>query len=134
MGITSRTKIKNFIALFSSVLSVPKNDEDLDRLIGFSDYLMDRIGGDEKHPLNGLLEIVGTLIEAYENEYMPDTEVSPIERLKYLMEEHGLKQKDLRELGSPGVISEILSGKRDLNKRHIKALARRFNCSPAVFI
>ncbi len=127
-------EIVNKWPIFSSVLSVPENDEDLDRLIEFSDYLIDTIGGDENHPLNGLLEIVGTLIENYETESMPDPEISAIERLKYLMEEHGLKQKDLTELGSPGVISEILSGKRDLNKRHIKALARRFNCSPAVFI
>jgi len=50
------------------------------------------------------------------------------------MQEYGLKQKDLTELGSPGVISEILSGKRELNKRQIKALSKRFGCSPAVFI
>jgi HTH-type transcriptional regulator/antitoxin HigA len=50
------------------------------------------------------------------------------------MQEHCLKQKDMTELGSPGVISEILSGKRELNKRQIKALSVRFGCSPAVFI
>ena len=54
--------------------------------------------------------------------------------LKYLMAEHGLRQKDLTELGSPGVISETLSGKRELNKRQIKALSERFQCSPALFI
>lgn len=36
--------------------------------------------------------------------------------------------------GSPGVISETFSGKRELNKRHIKALSERFGCSPAIFI
>ncbi len=50
------------------------------------------------------------------------------------MEEHGLKQKDLTELGSPGVVSEILSGKRELNKRQIKSLSERFKCNPAIFI
>jgi HTH-type transcriptional regulator/antitoxin HigA len=35
------------------------------------------------------------------------------------MEQHGLKQTDLREIGSQGVVSEILSGKRDLNVRQI---------------
>jgi hypothetical protein len=37
-------------------------------------------------------------------------------------------------VGSPGVISEILSGKRELNKRQIRALSKRFGCSPAIFI
>jgi HTH-type transcriptional regulator/antitoxin HigA len=50
------------------------------------------------------------------------------------MEEYGLKQKDLTEIGSPGVISEVMSGKRELNKRQINALSARFQCSPAVFM
>ena len=53
---------------------------------------------------------------------------------KYLMKEHGFRQKDLTEIGSPGVISEVLSGKRELNRRQIKALSERFGCSPAIFI
>jgi HTH-type transcriptional regulator/antitoxin HigA len=50
------------------------------------------------------------------------------------MEENGLKQKDLSDLGSQGVVSEILSGKRALNIRQIKALSNRFNVSASVFI
>jgi HTH-type transcriptional regulator/antitoxin HigA len=48
--------------------------------------------------------------------------------------EHDLKQSDLPEVGSQGVVSEILSGKRDLNVRQMRALAKRFGVSPAVFI
>ena len=50
------------------------------------------------------------------------------------MGEHGLKQKDLTELGTPCVISEIFSEKRELNKRQIKELSNRFDCNPAIFI
>jgi len=50
------------------------------------------------------------------------------------MEEHGLTQSDLPEVGSRGVVSEILSGKRELNIRQIRALAKRFRVSPAVFV
>lgn len=121
-------------SVFSPVLTPPKTDDDLDSLIDFSDYLIDRIEGDENHILSGLLDIVGTLIEKYENSSIPEPEGAPIECLKYLMKEHGLKQKDMVELGSPGVISEILSGKRELNKRHIKALCERFQCNPAIFM
>jgi HTH-type transcriptional regulator/antitoxin HigA len=50
------------------------------------------------------------------------------------MEEHDLRQSDLPEIGSQGVVSEILNGKRELNVRQIRKLARRFQVSPAVFI
>ena len=54
--------------------------------------------------------------------------------LRFLMEEHGLTQADLLEVGSQGVVSEILRGKRELNVRQIRALAKRFHVSPAVFV
>lgn len=50
------------------------------------------------------------------------------------MEEHGPAQSDLPEVGSQGVVSEVLSGKRELNVRQIRALAKRFHVSPAVFM
>lgn len=118
----------------SPILSPPHTDEDLDNLIRLADYLMDYTQGNDHHPLIGLLDIVGTLITEYEHQHIPEPEGTPIGCLKYFMQEHGLKQKDLAELGSPGVISEILSGKRELNTRQIKALSQRFKCSPAIFI
>jgi HTH-type transcriptional regulator/antitoxin HigA len=50
------------------------------------------------------------------------------------MEEHKLARSDLPEIGSQGVLSEILSGKRDLNVRQIAQLAARFGVSPTLFI
>ena len=46
---------------------------------------------------------------------------------------HDLTQSDLPEVGSQGVVSEILGGKRTLNVRQIRALSGRFGVSPAVF-
>ena len=127
-------KIAKIWPSISMILHSPTNEDDLNQLVEFCDYLMDQTGGNEAHPLMGLLDIVGILIADYEREHVPEPEGSPIGCLKYLMAEHGLKQKDFKELGSPGVISEILSGKRELNKRQIKALSQRFNCNPAIFI
>jgi HTH-type transcriptional regulator/antitoxin HigA len=59
---------------------------------------------------------------------------SGAEMLRYFMNEHDLAQADLPEVGSQGVVSEILHGKRELNLRQIRALAERFHVSPAVFI
>lgn len=50
------------------------------------------------------------------------------------MEEYELKQKDLPELGSQGIVSEILNGKRELNLRQVKALSERFKVPASVFI
>ena len=57
-----------------------------------------------------------------------------VDVLRFLMDEHGLSQSDLPEVGSQGVVSDILRGKRELNVRQIRALAKRFQVSPAVFI
>ena len=60
--------------------------------------------------------------------------VSGLEVLKYLMEQHSLTQSDLPEIGSQGVVSEVLRGKRELNVRQIEKLAARFHVSPAAFL
>jgi HTH-type transcriptional regulator/antitoxin HigA len=50
------------------------------------------------------------------------------------MDQHGLLQKDLADVfGAPSIVSEVLSGKRELNKDHIKRLSRRFHVSPELF-
>ena len=79
-----------------------------------------------------LMETLGSLIESYEAQNISDIEGSPSDALKILMGEHGLKQSDLPEIGSQGVISEILAGKRQFNVRQIKLLSKKFNVSPAV--
>ena len=58
---------------------------------------------------------------------------TPAQVLRLLMEAHGMKQADLADIGSQGVVSEILSGKRDLNVRQIARLAQMFHVSPATF-
>jgi len=120
--------------LVSNFVSVPHTVEQYENTVRILDELIDKIGDDENHPLASLMEILGTLIEAYESQHLPEAVSDPVGVLKFLMDEHGLKQGDLSEIGSQGVVSEILKGKRELNVRQIKALSRRFNVSPAVFL
>ena len=117
-----------------AVLSVPHDEKDYKRLVSLLDGLIDEVGNDGSHPLASLMETLGSLIETYEAENVPDREGNPIEALKALMEEHDLKQSDLPEIGTQGVVSEVLAGRRQLNIRQIKALSERFSVSPAVFI
>ena len=79
-------------------------------------------------------ELLTVLIEAYEDEHYPIRAATPVEALMELMEANNLKQKDLGPLlGSESVVSEVLRGKRELNKHHIERLSKRFGVSPAVF-
>lgn len=115
-------------------LSVPHTEAEYNRLLALLDGLIDEVGEDETHPLASLMETIGSLVAAYEADHVPEPEGHPVDVLKLLLDEHGLTQSDLPEVGSQGVISEILSGKRQLNSRQIKALAKRFGVSAAVFL
>jgi len=111
-----------------------RNEREYDRSIRYLNELLDEIGTNERHPLYGLLDTLGTLLEAYEEKHHPLPELSGAEMLRFFMDEHGLLQSDFPEVGSQGVVSEVLAGKRELNVRQIRALARRFHVLPAVFI
>jgi len=104
------------------------------RMTEILESLLDEARGNERHPIMGLVDIVGDLIEDYEAEQYPLPETTGIEALKFLMEQHGLKQGDLEEIGSQGVVSEILTGKRELNVRQVRALSERFGVSTATFL
>jgi HTH-type transcriptional regulator / antitoxin HigA len=104
------------------------------RMTEMLEALLDETSGDEDHPAMGLVDIVGDLIEDYEAEHHALPETTGVQALKYLMEQHGLKQSDLTEIGSQGVVSEILAGKRELNIRQVRALSERFAVSAATFV
>lgn len=110
-----------------------RNESEYDLAVDRLNSLLDEIGTSEDHPLYELLDTLGTLIHAYEEVHHPVPDANGAEMLRFLMQEHSLSQSDLPEIGSQGVVSEILNGKRALNVRHIRALAKRFHVSPAVF-
>ncbi|HTM64438.1 MAG TPA: helix-turn-helix domain-containing protein [Gammaproteobacteria bacterium] len=60
--------------------------------------------------------------------------LSPIDMLEFLMNEHGLSQNDLPEIGSQSLVSKILSGERKLTVEHIQQLSNRFGVSTFLFI
>ncbi|AMS14669.1 transcriptional regulator [Pseudomonas chlororaphis] len=116
------------------LLRKPKTEADYDRLVQALDELLDLTGEDEAHPLNSLVDIIGDWIEAYDLEHRPMPVASGIDVLRYMMREHGLTQSDLPGVGAQSVVSEILSGKRQLNLRQIRWLAERFKVSMETFI
>ncbi len=81
-----------------------------------------------------LAQLLTLLIEDFEEKRYQLPRASPLDVLSSLMDHHGLKQKDLVDVfGTPSIVSEVLSGKRELNKDHIRRLSRRFHVSPELF-
>jgi HTH-type transcriptional regulator/antitoxin HigA len=101
----------------------------------FMNDLLDAIGGRESHPLAGLLEVVTLFVRNYEEHHVEIPDASPAEVLRFLMDQKDICQVDLADLfGSQSNVSEVLNGKREINTRQARALAKRFGVSPAAFI
>lgn len=116
-------------------LAAIRSKREYERKRKLMNALLDEIGGDERHPLAGLLDLLGELVAAYEAREATMPEAPPADVLRLLIESHGLSQADLAaELGGQPVVSAVLGGKRAINARQAKALGQRFGVSPAVFI
>jgi HTH-type transcriptional regulator/antitoxin HigA len=118
----------------SPLLRKPRNEDDYDLLALALDELLEMTGGDETNPLMSLVDIIGDWIEEWDHKHHPMPEATGAEVLGYMMREHGLTQSDLPGVGPQSVVSEILSGKRQLNLRQIRWLAERFGTSVETFI
>jgi HTH-type transcriptional regulator/antitoxin HigA len=92
-------------------------------------------------PLNAVIEMLSRAIEAYENK---DDVMAAFEKrvmdqpadlavLRLLMDQHTLGTADLPEIGSKSMVSRVLSGERNLSKKHIHALSERFGIYPGLF-
>lgn len=81
------------------------------------------------------LELLSIAVSAWEDEHVEIPPLSGRELLKVLIEERGIRQKDLVSVfGTESIVSEVLSGRRQLNLHHITGLAEYFHVSPAVFM
>ena len=110
-----------------------RNSQEYEQAVAQLDRLVDEVGDRPKDPRYRFIETLSVLIEAYDEEHHEIPDLSAVEMLKFLMEQHSLSQGDLPEIGSQGVVSEILRGKRELNVRQIRALSVRFRLSPEAF-
>jgi HTH-type transcriptional regulator / antitoxin HigA len=111
-----------------------RSERDLQRAITVINSLIDRkaLSSDEED----YLDVLGDLVEKYETEHHPMPPVSDADMLRHLIEARDTTQAEVAaEAGiAESTISEILAGKRGMNRRHIEALARHFKVKPAVFI
>lgn len=123
----------------ASGLGAPIADErQYEEALAAAGELMEELAADETSPsarlVMGLVELLTERIQEYEARVRPwPDSTTPAQVLRFLMDQHGMKQSDLAEVGSQGVVSEILNGKRALNVRQIGQLAEIFRVSPATF-
>ncbi len=125
-------------AIYGKLLSesqprVIHDEPEYDRALEIVDVLM------SKHELTPeeleLLQLWAILIEDYEEQNHPIPEATPHEVLLHLMEVKEIRQVDLTGiLGSKGVVSEIVNGKRSISKAQAKALGEFFKVSSSLFI
>ena len=138
MSMTARDVATGAIAHWkhlAPVLAVPQSEDDHERLVAVLDEVLDAGGGaDEASVVATLAERIGDLVDAYEAARYPIPDAKPVDVLVFLMEQHGLKQADLPEIGAKSVVSEVLGGKRLLNLRQASALSKRFGISADAFI
>jgi HTH-type transcriptional regulator/antitoxin HigA len=112
------------------VIRTEKENEAYTELLYELDRRSRKLTSAEKE-LAGLLTL---LIEDFEDRHYQLPRAKPLEVLQFLMDQHRLQQKDLADVfGTPSIVSEVLSGKRELNKDHIKRLSCRFHVSPELF-
>ena len=111
-----------------------RSERDLERAIAVINSLIDR--NTRSPDEEDYLDVLGDLVEKYEHEHHPMPPVSYADMLRHLVEARDTTQAEVAaETGiAESTISEILTGKRGMNRRHIEVLARHFKVSPAVFI
>ena len=114
--------------------AVIRTEEENERLIAELEDL-DRRHGELTPEEREYSELLTVLIEAFEEARYRLEGSTPDSRLRSLMEEHGLRQRDLLDVfGSRGVASEVVSGKRAISKAQARKLAVRFRVSGDLFL
>lgn len=109
-----------------------RNEEDYEAALAEIDRLMDSMPGTR----NGdRLDVLVTLVEAYEARHWPIEAPDPIEAIRVRMEQKQLRQRDLEPMiGSRGRVSEVLSRKRALTLPMIRRLSKGLDLGADVLI
>lgn len=133
---STTTDIKDSVYADLLVKSLPKPIRTETERVRFVETLLALDERDDLSPEEeALAEVLTLLIEDYEEKAYPLPQVSPNESLNALMEERGLKHKDIWPvLGNKGAATEVLSGRRSISKSQAKRLAEFFHVPIDLFV
>jgi len=111
-----------------------RNDADHERALERLTALLERTPALDSEE-SSEIEVLGTLIEKYEAEHYPVAWPSPVEAIRFRMDQEGLRNKDLVPyIGSPSKVSEVLNGKRPLSLTMIRKLHRHLGIPAEVLL
>jgi HTH-type transcriptional regulator/antitoxin HigA len=109
------------------------NDEDLERYTSALFWLTEKENPTEAEL--EAIELLGVLIEKYEQEHYPVEPAAPEDVVRFLLDQNDLQQRDLVPIfGSESAVSMFLRGKRSLTLDQVRGLSERFHLSPAAFM
>lgn len=109
-----------------------KSEADLEAVQTVIDELLDaeQLTADQRD----YLDVLGTLVQAYEDQQVSIPDLYGVDLLKALIAEFGFRQKDLVPIfKTESIVSAVLSGQRNLTVSHIEKLGQFFHISPAAF-
>ena len=113
---------------------VIKTEEENERIIAELEKL-DTRGRPLTPEEENLAELMTLLVRQFEESRYPLGHAEPLDALRILMEDRGLRQRDLIPLfGSSSVVSDVLNGKRSISKAHARRLAESFHVPASLFI
>lgn len=92
-------------------------------------------GAKRDSPQGDELDLLATLVEAYEMKHFPIAPPDPIDAIKFRMEQMGMTKADMvKYLGSQSRVSEVLNGKRGLTLKMVKSLYKGLKISPEILL
>ncbi len=141
MNVIALKKACHQFAKTASSYLIIKDDKHYQEVLELIESFLEESEGSLNNPLNVVSDMLARAVKTYENQ---QPEISEFERralsqpselamLRLLMDQHHLGMDDIPEIGSKSMVSRVLSGERELSKKHIKALSKRFNISPSLF-
>ncbi|MGI8542576.1 MAG: helix-turn-helix domain-containing protein [Aridibacter sp.] len=119
--------------LSETVPAVITSDKEYDRIEELFANMINKVRSPEE---DKLFDLLADILENYDRKVMPEIKRgTPLETLNYLIKENNLRQIDLVDIfSSQGIVSEVLSGKRQITVSQAKKLAKRFKLSVEAFI
>lgn len=128
---------ESYGAVLASYLPTPiRTEEDNEKAIAQAEALSHQSFLTKAE--SDLLDLLLQLIERFEEEHYafpPEMQATPLDMLLFLMESNNLKQVDLVDtIGSKGIVSEVVNGKRGISKKMAITLGKRFNVDAGLFL
>ena len=113
---------------------VIKSDKENERIIAELERL-DTRGQALTPEEENLAELMTLLVRQFEESKYHLGHAEPLEALRILMEDRGIRQRDLIPVfGSSSIVSDVLNGKRSISKAHTRKLAEYFHVPASLFL